>query len=222
MFWSWKSILPDRESNPGLPRDRRRSSPLDYRGIDVRVELSKQADDCRAFCFPKMKKNLPRAGFEPATYGCLSIPTTVHRSTNWAITSWPLTIYCTPGSSHLSRTWPYAELSGGLHCKLLRVRCENQLVSIGNITYISTPTLMLMLPPSNNHSVDTITEQQDHQMGDNRLWTMNFVTWHNHLTTVCTWETCLCSVLCVAWHICLKTACARYGTWTHDPQITLR
>ena len=29
-----KVFLPDRESNPGLPRDRRRSSPLDYRGID--------------------------------------------------------------------------------------------------------------------------------------------------------------------------------------------
>ena len=28
-----KIYLPDRESNPGLPRDRRRSSPLDYRGI---------------------------------------------------------------------------------------------------------------------------------------------------------------------------------------------
>ena len=27
-----KKVLPDRESNPGLPRDRRRSSPLDYRG----------------------------------------------------------------------------------------------------------------------------------------------------------------------------------------------
>ena len=29
----WKKFLPDRESNPGLPRDRRRSSPLDYRGL---------------------------------------------------------------------------------------------------------------------------------------------------------------------------------------------
>ena len=28
-----KKFLPDRESNPDLPRDRRRSSPLDYRGI---------------------------------------------------------------------------------------------------------------------------------------------------------------------------------------------
>ena len=26
-------FLPDRESNPGLPRDRRRSLPLDYRGL---------------------------------------------------------------------------------------------------------------------------------------------------------------------------------------------
>ena len=31
-----KNVLPDRESNPGLPRDRRRSSPLDYRGFDVK------------------------------------------------------------------------------------------------------------------------------------------------------------------------------------------
>ena len=29
-----KMFLPDRESNPGLPRDRRRSLPLDYRGLD--------------------------------------------------------------------------------------------------------------------------------------------------------------------------------------------
>ena len=33
-MWRKKFILPDRESNPGLPRDRRRSSPLDYRGLD--------------------------------------------------------------------------------------------------------------------------------------------------------------------------------------------
>ena len=37
-FWIFslkeiKMFLPDRESNPGLPRDRRRSSPLDYRGL---------------------------------------------------------------------------------------------------------------------------------------------------------------------------------------------
>ena len=30
-------------------------------------------------------QKFPRAGFEPATYGCLTITTTVHRSTNWAI-----------------------------------------------------------------------------------------------------------------------------------------
>ena len=29
-----------------------------------------------------------RAGFEPATYGCLRNTTTVHRSTNWAIEGW--------------------------------------------------------------------------------------------------------------------------------------
>ena len=33
-FSERKKFLPDRESNPGLPRDRRRSSPLDYRGLD--------------------------------------------------------------------------------------------------------------------------------------------------------------------------------------------
>ena len=33
----------------------------------------------------KNRKKLPRAGFEPATYGCLTTTTTVHRSTNWAI-----------------------------------------------------------------------------------------------------------------------------------------
>ena len=35
-----KSVLPDRESNPGLPRDRRRSSPLDYRGIVRMLRLT--------------------------------------------------------------------------------------------------------------------------------------------------------------------------------------
>ena len=35
-----KLSLPDRESNPGLPRDRRRSSPLDYRGILINQPLS--------------------------------------------------------------------------------------------------------------------------------------------------------------------------------------
>ena len=34
----FKSFLPDRESNPGLPRDRRRSSPLDYRGLVIARE----------------------------------------------------------------------------------------------------------------------------------------------------------------------------------------
>ena len=38
----FKNILPDRESNPGLPRDRRRSSPLDYRGCDVGSFTKKQ------------------------------------------------------------------------------------------------------------------------------------------------------------------------------------
>ena len=28
-------VLPDRESNPGLPRDRRGYSPLYYRGLDI-------------------------------------------------------------------------------------------------------------------------------------------------------------------------------------------
>ena len=37
-------FLPDRESNPGLPRDRRRSSPLDYRGIGG-WEISKVAQE---------------------------------------------------------------------------------------------------------------------------------------------------------------------------------
>ena len=30
-----KSFLPDGELNPGLPRDRRGSLPLDYQGLDV-------------------------------------------------------------------------------------------------------------------------------------------------------------------------------------------
>ena len=86
-------LLPDRESNPGLPRDRRRSSPLDYRGlchklviylwpvtmfnINDRQFISYKGDISK-------KKNLPilRAGFEPATYGYLVFTTTVHRSTN--------------------------------------------------------------------------------------------------------------------------------------------
>ena len=38
------------------------------------------------------RKELLRAGFEPATYGCLpwGWPTTVHRSTNWAIEGYKL------------------------------------------------------------------------------------------------------------------------------------
>ena len=34
-----KVFLSDRESNPGLPRDRRRSLPLDYRGLVVKVDI---------------------------------------------------------------------------------------------------------------------------------------------------------------------------------------
>ena len=41
-FWPKKSFLPDRESNPGLPRDRRRSSPLDYRGLDADTDAKKR------------------------------------------------------------------------------------------------------------------------------------------------------------------------------------
>ena len=108
-------LLPDRESNPGLPRDRRRSSPLDYRGLLwVSVQDPKETSPnhfvkvlmslfailekkkgimwikCFPLTFSKREKNekriLLRAGFEPATYGLLLwLPTTVHRSTNWAI-----------------------------------------------------------------------------------------------------------------------------------------
>ena len=35
LFVREKIFLPDRESNPGLPCDRRRSSPLDYQGIRI-------------------------------------------------------------------------------------------------------------------------------------------------------------------------------------------
>ena len=35
-----KNILPDGELNPGLPRDRRGSLPLDYQGLDVLVDQS--------------------------------------------------------------------------------------------------------------------------------------------------------------------------------------
>ena len=35
-----KRNLPDGELNPGLPRDRRGSLPLDYQGLDVLVDQS--------------------------------------------------------------------------------------------------------------------------------------------------------------------------------------
>ena len=65
-----KNFLPDRESNPGLPRDRRRSSPLDYRG------LCYQSRSFKLWYEMKQKKKIKpqiilRAGFEPATFGCL-------------------------------------------------------------------------------------------------------------------------------------------------------
>ena len=47
-FWPKKSFLPDRESNPGLPRDRRRSSPLDYRGLDNLVLQNLPSDNFKA------------------------------------------------------------------------------------------------------------------------------------------------------------------------------
>ena len=34
MFKHYKKYLPDGELNPGLPRDRRGSLPLDYQGLD--------------------------------------------------------------------------------------------------------------------------------------------------------------------------------------------
>ena len=44
-------VLPDRESNPGLPRDRRRSSPLDYRGICNRCgNWENLKSSCISFC----------------------------------------------------------------------------------------------------------------------------------------------------------------------------
>ena len=52
-------------------------------------ELAFEEEDgfVRRCDFFKRKKKFLRAGFEPATYGLLIIykPTTVHRSTNWAI-----------------------------------------------------------------------------------------------------------------------------------------
>ena len=34
-FDMFEKVLPDRESNPGLPRDRRGYSPLYYRGLGI-------------------------------------------------------------------------------------------------------------------------------------------------------------------------------------------
>ena len=65
-----KNFLPDRESNPGLPRDRRRSSPLDYRGIDTKV--SEETEDKNG-CSTSNGQKFLRAGFEPATYGYLTL-----------------------------------------------------------------------------------------------------------------------------------------------------
>ena len=65
-----QKVLPDRESNPGLPRDRRRSSPLDYRGIDtcIRHGTGSETKTQKG----KTRQKLLRAGFEPATYGYLT------------------------------------------------------------------------------------------------------------------------------------------------------
>ena len=158
-FFSRKSILPDRESNPGLPRDRRRSSPLDYRGIVVNILLSKPADACEAFYFPQKKKNLPRAGFEPATYGCLSIPTTVHRSTNWAIEGLVTADGQRGNRSYLSRCsrpWlfniNYLNASVGCHTGDVAQMVERSLSMwevggsippVSNKTFLAFPTFML-------------------------------------------------------------------------------
>ena len=40
-----KNFLPDRESNPGLPRDRRRSLPLDYRGFVGKGAVQRRCED---------------------------------------------------------------------------------------------------------------------------------------------------------------------------------
>ena len=86
MFWGFcyciQKFLPDRESNPGLPRDRRRSSPLDYRGHDaVKGPLQRKQQNCRVQTVQK--------SFEPdlnqRPMDVWDITTTVHRSTNWAI-----------------------------------------------------------------------------------------------------------------------------------------
>ena len=84
-FWPKKSFLPDRESNPGLPRDRRRSSPLDYRGLLVRQETESSVHTCtrREGSRTKTSSFEPDLNQRPMDF-CLK-PTTVHRSTNWAI-----------------------------------------------------------------------------------------------------------------------------------------
>ena len=94
-----KDCLPDGESNPGLPRDRRGSLPLDYRGLadeghgelpafyfhsTIRTTLCIASGTCKCswkqILIPQrlfvsknifQTKNFLRAGFEPATYGCL-------------------------------------------------------------------------------------------------------------------------------------------------------
>ena len=77
-----KKELPDRESNPGLPRDRRRYSPLYYRGIGIgsAADLLPAVTSAwheNAFAKSRdwpgswQKVKILRAGFEPATYGCL-------------------------------------------------------------------------------------------------------------------------------------------------------
>ena len=78
-------FLPDRESNPGLPRDRRRSSPLDYRGIDETVSsfsLLNTYSGGSNLCFYKKNISLKvletkiirraRPGVEPGTSRTLS------------------------------------------------------------------------------------------------------------------------------------------------------
>ena len=63
---STKKELPDRESNPGLPRDRRRYLPLYYRGPHTTA-----FSQCRDHCFEgrckKYKKGAPRPGIEPGS-----------------------------------------------------------------------------------------------------------------------------------------------------------
>ena len=107
-FWIFslkeiKMFLPDRESNPGLPRDRRRSSPLDYRGLLVHrataylimdiflitqhrispvyskwkmqnpVQVLEKNRNLLKPVWKQFSKAILRAGFEPATYGLLPL-----------------------------------------------------------------------------------------------------------------------------------------------------